>query len=540
MAIATDFSVASNGDIRHASGSTNYTVLQLHRYLQDLADNSTSSGDDLVDITSVNPSTRKTDQIITLNGSYNIDDTAAQYLYGGSIEQASGATGYYGLAVIGSVVSGTQLQVVQNNAILTSYWSTGINTTGGYLNRIMIKARSSSADVDFKQVRVFAREWGNTYSEFSVTLGLGEATAAINTTVDTFNSTASATIGALSITNTEGYGTIDLANGNGAQPYYSLWTRGANTNNQLYQFGKYIQRRGSASTAYGMNGQLFRGVTHSITYTSGAAYTQNEVVTWGSGATLGTGAVLAKTGTTAGTVYIQKLTGQDPVTALTMVGGTSGSSSTTGTITARTLPSTLIGGFFGNIVGGYGVGITAAQLTSADSLIDLTNTTQTPPNNQTFTVSSIVSGDRVLVATNDGSGGIKYNQFALAAGNTAGNGTLVVSTSIPSDTPLTGTVRAYYATGGYYDLLTYTSWTGSTFTLSGTLPHTLATSANAFITYIDKATSTTSESYTATYSTDRSLVVEVRNASTPIVPFITPATFSSTGGSVAAIRTLDS
>ena len=50
---ATDVSVAVNGDIRWTGGATpNYTVLELHRYLQDLADQAVGSGDDLVDITS--------------------------------------------------------------------------------------------------------------------------------------------------------------------------------------------------------------------------------------------------------------------------------------------------------------------------------------------------------------------------------------------------------------------------------------------------------------------------------------------------------
>ena len=46
MAIADDFSVAVNGDIRHVSGSTTYTVLQFHRFLQDLADDAQASGND--------------------------------------------------------------------------------------------------------------------------------------------------------------------------------------------------------------------------------------------------------------------------------------------------------------------------------------------------------------------------------------------------------------------------------------------------------------------------------------------------------------
>jgi hypothetical protein len=118
MAIADDFTVAVNGDIRHASGATHYTVLQLHRFLQDLADNPAPVGGDLIDITSSTPSERSTDNIITLLGPYNIDDIAAEYFYDGSITQASGATVYSGLKVLGAVNNtSTQLMVIQDNAL---------------------------------------------------------------------------------------------------------------------------------------------------------------------------------------------------------------------------------------------------------------------------------------------------------------------------------------------------------------------------------------------------------------------------------------
>jgi len=91
MAIAAgDVSVAVNGDIRWTGGATpNYTVLELHRFLQDLA---------------------------TLNGTYNIDDTMAEHLYAGSITQAGGDTVYSGMRVLGAVnTAATQLMVIQDN-----------------------------------------------------------------------------------------------------------------------------------------------------------------------------------------------------------------------------------------------------------------------------------------------------------------------------------------------------------------------------------------------------------------------------------------
>lgn len=203
MAIADDFSVAINGDIRYTGAGDTYTVLQLHRFLQDLADDATASGNDLIDITSDTPSDRSTDNIITLLGSYNIDDDAAQYLYGGSITQASGDVIYSGLRVLGAVNNeNTQLMIIQDNGLYQytpnpdiPFW--GNQSTGGYngdtasgvLMRCLIKSRVDGADIDGKRIRVQARHWGDTYDFFNVTLGQGESVAAISTTPDAQNTT---------------------------------------------------------------------------------------------------------------------------------------------------------------------------------------------------------------------------------------------------------------------------------------------------------------------------------------------------------------
>jgi len=123
MAIADDIEVAVNGDIRYTGTTTNYTVIELHRFLQDLADDAVSSGDDLHDITDETSSERSTDNIITINSPYNIDDTLATHLYDGSITQADGDTIYAGLVVVGAVESGTNIIIIQDNGILTDTWT---------------------------------------------------------------------------------------------------------------------------------------------------------------------------------------------------------------------------------------------------------------------------------------------------------------------------------------------------------------------------------------------------------------------------------
>jgi hypothetical protein len=315
MVIATDFSVAVNGDIRHVSGTENYTVLELHRFLQGLADDAQASGDDLVDITSSTPSERSTDNIITLINGYNIDDDASQYFYNGSITQDNGDTVYSGLQVLGAVNStasgdSTQIMVIQDNDFYpftpspssTPFW--GDQSAGGYngnaaagiLMQCMLKTRQFGADIDGQRIRVQARHWGDTYDFFNVTMGQGISVAALGTTPDAQNTTSQATVTAWSdVLNsggtanapTGGYQTIDLNNGAGAQPYYSQWTFGGQGTGlkALWEYTKDLSGNGTTKTIDTMPGELFLGITHDMDYDNGGAFTERETIVWGTDVT---------------------------------------------------------------------------------------------------------------------------------------------------------------------------------------------------------------------------------------------------------------
>lgn len=560
MAIAADFEIQADKDIRHVSGTATYTVLELHRWLQGLADDATASGDDLMDITYQTPSERSTDNIVTLINGYNIDDTAAQYLYDGSITQTSGDVIYAGLVVVGSLASGN-LEIIQNNTNITDTWSTHLNAdaTQNIIMRALIKVRTGGADTDGRRLRVQSRTFGYTYDEFSINgTSLGNNVAAISTTTDLNNQTASGTVGAWTITNTEGYQGIDI-DANGANEfYYSKWDPGTQSINDTYEYAKYIQRDGTAATIHGMNGSLFRGITHQFAYSSEASgpFVEDATVSWGTGATAGTGIILAllDSGTT-GTIWIQHLTGAAPVAALTATSGAT--TATIGTVTARTVskPSFLGQSTGSAIIGAFGVGFVAAELSASDTVTDLSANTVTPPNNVTFTVSGLVSGeDRVLVAswdgaTVDGDGNPvpDFDQFATSGTlNGAAVTAVVISTAIPADTPSSGVIRVVN-NSGYHIRLPYSSWATSTFTLtssynfSGSGVNAAVTSGNnCYLGYIDTLAGATTASFTGVYTADRNLVVRVRDgASTPIKTFVTSAVLGSAGGSSTAIRTTD-
>ena len=90
----------ATGDIRYTgpdhtvTGATYATVIQFHRWLQELADDdewAAGTGDEL-DIVDKNPSDRSTDNIITLRNGFNVDATAIEHLYDGTVIQGTNLT----------------------------------------------------------------------------------------------------------------------------------------------------------------------------------------------------------------------------------------------------------------------------------------------------------------------------------------------------------------------------------------------------------------------------------------------------------------
>jgi len=556
MAIGTDFSVAVTGDIRHVSGTDKYSVLEFHRWLQNLADDEAASGNDILDITNATPSERATDNIITLNSPYNIDDTAAEYLYDGSITQDDGDTMYSGLVVVGAVAGTTTLQVVQDNTLYdgdSPFWGTGINVSAAanILCRMLIKTRTGGADIDGKRIRVFAREWGHTFAEFSLTMGLGNSVAAIFTNTDLNNDTDIGTVGGWSdVTNVEGYQLIDLQNGDGALPYYSQWNRAGHTINDLYEFAKYITRRGSTSVIHQMDGELFRGITHQWCYDNETgAFDEDETLSWGSGDTAGTGAILALDDGSAGTgiMWVQLLTGVAPTDDAWIFGADSAPATcqVNGAVTTRTLSPVFLGQSTGSaIIGAFGIGIETSDLTKNDLLFTLENDPEQPPNLVTFTVYGLVAAhDRVLV-TNAQGNAIDFDQMTLNGALTGGSviSVVVQAASIPADTPQEGTIRVE-CNSGIYKMCTFTAHDGDdTFTIDAAdfSGDNADNGNNVFISYIDKLAADTEEIFQVVYDAARTMFVRVRDGgASPIKTFETTSGLNEGGGSATAIRTED-
>lgn len=558
MAIADDFSIASNGDIRYVgadhgqAGAGYYTVIEFHRWLQDLADNASSSGDDILDITDDTPSERSTDNIITLYDPYNIDDKASEHLFDGSIIQKGGDEIYDGIVNFG--VEGIYIQIMQNGALITNdFWNTtpdgesspGLNrdTEAGISARWMLKVRTGGNDIDGRRLLGMAREYGKTYSEFPINgTSRGNNVLALTQADDLNNTTDGSTVdGWTDVKNeTEGYNGQDIDNDGVLDYFYSKWTRGDHTINDLYEKMKYIVRRGTNKTMYGIDAGIFRGPTHEISLDSSKQSTTDfdavEPVSWDGG----TGQMLAIDDVNAATkMWVQLLTGTAPGNGVTITGGTSGATAVTNA-NATDRPLGMPQSTGSAIIGSYGMGVAVGDLTANDKLFDLSNNQKVTPNYVTFIVNGLVENeDRVLVAP-ESNGDIQIDQLKADGAQASGTTTLKVTATIPSDTPAAGTVRVY--DGNTFQRLEYDSYSDKTFTLHSATNFDIADQANIFVSYIDDlydGTKTT-DRFTTIYSSDRSLFVRVRDGgSTPIKTFETTATLGSSGGSTTAIRTSD-
>ena len=637
----------SNGNIRyigadHDGAATYATVIEFHRWLQDFADDASSSGDDELDITDSTPSDRSTDNIITLLNGYNIDANAAEHLYDGSIIQDSGDTIYDGIVNFGN--ASVQIQLLQDGALLSDDWwneaGAGLNAdaNAGISHRFMILVRSNGVDIDGRRLIGTSRTFGNTYSEFSINgTARGNNVLALVDSTDLNNQTAAGTVALWTgITNTEGLRDIDINGDGSTEEYYSEWNTNQPTRsiNEFYERMKWLTRDGTAETLYGLNGEVFRGITHSFAYDgeTGTPPATGEEVVWGTAIAYDneasgpfvvgdavredtatptwTGRILAvddngadgtlivdvRTGTvtdnesftsydatgaagatgdvngtptvvsgggsmavlaiddngTTGDLYVQVLKGtapSDDVILYTDDGAFDVANNLTvnGTVTERTVSTPFIGVSTGSaLIGAYGIGLEAADTSASDTFFDLTNTQITPPNNVTFTVFGLVSGeDRVLV-TNAESGGIDFDQMTLATALTGAAETVVdVGTSnIPADTPSPSGILRIELDDGRYRRVPYTNQNGDdNFTIASTDfsgGNSAASSNNVFLAYIDELASGATATFTTVYDSDRTLFVRVRDGdSTPIRTFETTGTLGSSGGSATAIRTSD-
>ena len=567
--------IGAGGNLHGQAGANYVSVYELHRWLQDLADDAAAAGDDLMDITKLNPSDKKFTTIIELlNGAF-LDDAhtskASEYIYGGSIIQnpGGGEDIYDGINVVAN--RGVIVNVIQNNAVLTTkFWNTvpngetfaGLNPdpTNGIAMRFLVKVKSAGAMIDNGALILTTREWGKTFSEFrKPATGRGTNDFPLtfkddlnNTTV--IGSMTSSPFTTVSLT-TAGYKAIDVNQDTVNEEYYSEWNRGSCTINQFYETMKHKTRNGETASLYGLPGEKFRGITHSadIGTPTGGSFVQGGAtpLSWGTGLTAGTGQILCNDSTDH-ILYIQLLTGVAPGSAMTVTQGAV-SATTASAGVEKPLSAPFCGDSTGSsLVGAYGFALEYADMAVADKFTALDGVTRNPPNNVTFTVNGLKYGWRVLVGPENGSGGLLESQLSnTSLLNGAAVTAVQVDEAIPANTPATGTIRIQRANGVYSSHPYSAVNTGTrTFTITSHnfSTNTAAIGANVYIAYVDQVVpdpgggtigvTPNTVSFNTIQSTPQTLFIEARysglsgdNYALSIKAAKTTGALGSTGGS---------
>ncbi len=377
MAIGSDFSVVGT-NIRHTGGATVYTVLQLHEWLQDLADDANSAGDDAVSILTANPSKldgpRSAIKPMPLNliNGFNIDDDAAKYINFGSVQQDGTNVLYTGVKSIGSpLVAGSPVYIVQNGAKLTKYWP------DGHI-QIMVKGKAAGALIDNGDIRVFSRKYGQSYGDFAANLVAGgEQPAAISTALTDWTPLSLVAAQALSakVAITVADQSYDTGDGNGSKLYKGTITlSGGCTIAEAAQYCQAICDQDSATTINGELGWKYRVLN--------AAYTPNGAAPFG----------------------------------------------------------TVAGGKWFVAQGWYIAGALPGDLQKYQMISHDGTPTQNPITTG-ITIGDLIVGARLLVGRDNGSGGFLTTEYTLNGATTSGGNTCVVNQVIKADTPTTGYIR---------------------------------------------------------------------------------------------------
>jgi len=469
MVIADDFTIDySNKTIKHTSGSTTYSVNALYTYLQD-------DFDELNQLDDTIPMSAQTPTQYTMINGWFLSPDSIEYLDSGSI-QTSGYTneihlvtfgGTYTDAVAGDIgkevlddggafgtlihydntakkwwvrtgsatvaASGSTMTIsggtgtgtsisdsITGESIFANVYTLGTIESGttiyieqddsvitswwgtGHID-VLIQVKEMGTEIDGANITVFARDFGDTYDHFDIDLSAGGRNAVpLATTTDLNNATSIDTI--------EDYqdGTLGTV---------------------AVTFGTFSEDVNQDGT--------FESYDVQVDCDEIAMATVYEVMKYW---TQGTSAV--DLDGTAGKIYISA----DP-----------------GSYTA--IKQSPLGTFAGGkLFGARGVHLDNVAAADAQNyqLIDADGNTVTPPNYQAFTVNSVVSGDRVAIFPASG-GSVNKSQYSSHASlNTLSNSEFVVGTSLPVDTPASGTLIAVATDEEEEHVYRYTSFTGGT------------------------------------------------------------------------------
>jgi len=546
------------GDAHGGANPSYGSGIEFHRWLADLSDNSASINDDLIDRAKPIASKRFTNFIILLKNGYTVTGVAIEHLYDCSITSGSNQTEdiWDGITVFGNC---PKIHVLQSGLKLANdFWNNdpdalgfGLHSTTNISHKFLVKVRENGVDIDGRRLIGTTRAWNKTWKEFAINGSeRGKNTLALDQKADLNNTSSIGVITSLvGISNqVEGYSAIDADGDTTDEFYYSSWTKGSNSTNDLYEYVKSQAYDGSTATLYGLPAASFRGITHEIDVDtkSGVDFAAFEAVSWSTGA----GQLLAINSVSNPTkMWIQLMSGvapsdndvinSDSTTAACLVNVS---------VVTKDVEAPLIGTSTGAaIIAAFGFGVVSA-LTTSDKLTDLTGAVISPPDVIVFTAGNLFKGSATLYPWDgvavDADDNPQYNNSQMTLSTALlGAEVEVVVNAIPDNTPDSGFLRITLDNGSV-QLVAYSARnTGTnTYVISDAFASQVTVGAYVWNAYIDStlnnATAGTLQ-FTYTYGSDIKAVLEIRDPANLIEPYIQPITLGSTNQTVNAIRNSD-
>lgn len=284
-------------------------------------------------------------------------------------------------------------------------------------------------------------------------------------------------------------GTLGDIDEDAVNEYYSI-TVDCNSQglDEVYERMKYLTRRGETGDidqgGQTIIGEWYRGIGEQyVPYDTGSQdnpFTEGEEITWAGG---GVGYLTSKhdRGASEGFLILRRLRGAALVDGTTMTGTTSthtadvdedGGADPLATITPVTAApiGTFAGGKFFFARGVKPINVAGGDASNYQC-IDSEGNVVNPPVKVSIYVTGLKDGDRAVIFEVDTAGDIDItkDQHGLAAGNDEFDTDIVVDSAIPADTPgktTGGVIRGVDISLDEETRYRFTSWTGSTFTLS--------------------------------------------------------------------------
>ena len=321
-------------------------------------------------------------------------------------QNAAGATGnniWTNIFTLGTIASGTQLYVAQDQTVLTNSEDSGAGLWfgTGQLD-ILVQTTQEGVLLDEGFLTVYARQVNRLYDNFVTDASAGGRAPVPLATQNDLNNQTGGAIAANGITiNYAGPYTADI-NDDATNESYSIQINcNSNPLSYVYEYLKYITRRGSTTpTLNGLTPEQYIGIGVRLDYASetGTVNIGAEVT----GSTSGATGFITNKNTSGTYATLNNVQGEFVATENVTIGGNSLNNITVTSITSpkQSPLGTFAGGRFFGAPGVYLTNVAGADLNNYEVVAD-DGVTYAEPIQVTFTLSGVQTDSEIRIYNND-------------------------------------------------------------------------------------------------------------------------------------------